>query len=286
MILVTGGHGQLGRALASSGGDFVCAVGSEVDIRERARVESCLSTVAPAAVINCAAYTKVDLAEINSKSAYAVNCDGAGVLARACRARNIPLIHVSTDYVFDGTATQPHQEDDRIAPINVYGASKAAGERVVHDAGGIVVRTSWLFGDGGPNFIHIVLRLARLCAPMCIVADQHGCPTYAGDLAEALIVLARRALAGEALAPTYHFCGEGATTWHGFATAIVDELRRIEPIACERIEAITTAEYPTAARRPAYSVLDTSRIAAIGIVPPPWHDGMRRVVADNTKAGA
>ena len=280
-VLVTGGRGQLGRAIAARA--TVHAISSEgLNICEAAQVEHTLAALAPTAVINCAAYTRVDQAEVTSKIAYAVNCDGARVIAIACRARDIPLIHVSTDYVFNGTTTQPHQEDDLIAPINVYGASKAAGERVVHALGGIVVRTSWLFGEGGPSFVHTMVRLARAQPVLHVVADQYGRPTYAGDLADALLDLARRAVTRQPLASTYHYCNDGATTWHGFAVAIIDELRRIstEPITCERIDPITTAEYPTPARRPANSVLDTERIAALGNVPPSWHEGMRRVVAE------
>ena len=239
----------------------------------------------PTAVINCAAYTKVDRAEVDSRLAYMVNSDGAAILARACRDRAVPLVHVSTDYVFSGAATQPYQEDDPIAPIGVYGRSKASGERAVHAAGGIVVRTSWLFGEGGPSFVHTIARLARERPVLRVVADQRGRPTYAGDLADALIEIATRAAAHQPLASTYHYCNDGETTWHGFATAIVDELRLIAPelVVCDHVEPITTAEYPTSARRPAYSVLDTSRITALGIVLPSWHNGMQLIVSEATK---
>lgn len=290
-LLVTGGRGQLGRAVLASAlriGRPARAVGAdELDVRDAACVERALATIRPTSVINCAAYTKVDLAETATAAAYAVNCDGAAVLARGCRSREIPLVHVSTDYVFNGEGTQPYREDDLIAPIGAYGASKAAGEREVHAAGGVVVRTSWLFGDGGPSFVHTIARLAREKQVLRVVADQRGRPTYAGNLADALIVIAARAAARDLLDPTYHYCCDGEVTWHGFATAIVDELRRITPlpIACERIDPITTAEYPTPARRPAYSVLNTSRITAIGITPPSWHDGMRRIILEAVSLG-
>lgn len=284
-VLVTGGHGQLGRAIAARG--HIYAIGSkELDICDAPQVERALIDLEPTAVINCAAYTKVDRAEIDSGLAYAINRDGVAILARACRTRRIPLIHVSTDYVFDGTGARPYREDDPTVPIGIYGASKAAGEPAVHAFGGTVVRTSWLFGEGGPSFVHTMLRLAREQQVLRVVADQHGCPTYAGDLAGALLALARRATAGESLAATYHYCGDGATTWHGFASAIIEELRQIAPITCERVDPITTAEYPTSARRPAYSVLDTTRITTIGIVPPSWREGMRRVVAKTIQSGA
>ena len=289
MMLVTGGRGQLGRAIAVRAGADVRAVDiDELDIRDPAQVDHALADT-PAAVIDCAAYTGVDRAETDADAAYAINRDGAATLARACRARGIPLIHVSTDYVFDGTASRPYREDDAIAPVGVYGASKAAGDAEVHAAGGVVVRTSWLFGDGGPSFVHTMIRLARERLAVRVVDDQHGCPTYAGDLANALLALARRAAGGGFLDPTYHYCNAGATTWHGFATAIVDELRTLAdgpPVVCTRVVPITTAEYPTPARRPAYSVLDTARIATLGIVPPHWRAGMQRVVAHAVRGGS
>ena len=282
MLLVTGGRGQLGRAVAVRGGgsSVLATASADLNICDGAQVERVLAEVAPAAVINCAAYTKVDLAESHSGDAWEVNYYGAATLAKACRVRGVPLVHVSTDYVFDGRGRRPYREDDPVGPVGVYGASKEAGELAVRAAGGIVVRTSWLFGEGGPSFVHTMVRLARERPVLRVVDDQRGCPTYAGDLAGALIALARMAVEGRTLARTYQYCGDGQTTWHGFATAIVDELRQVAPekVACERVDPIVTAEYPTTARRPAYSVLDTSRIAALGIVPLSWREGMRRVV--------
>lgn len=279
-ILVTGGRGQLGRSLVrrgpARGHDLVALDLPELDLRDAAGLAAQLDRAAPALVINAAAYTAVDRAESARDDAFAVNATGPGHLARACAARRIPLVHVSTDYVFDGSATRAYREDDPIAPIGVYGESKAAGEAAVRAAGATVVRTSWLFAAGGPSFVHTMLRLAAERPVLRVVADQHGCPTWAEDLAEALLAL------GELGAPAaiYHYCNDGPTTWHGFATAIIDEARRHRALACERIDAITTAEYPTAARRPAYSVLDTSRIRGLGIVPPPWQTGLARVVAE------
>jgi dTDP-4-dehydrorhamnose reductase len=278
-ILVTGGRGQLGRSLTSRGparGHEILAHDVDtLDICDDAQVARALDELAPAAIINGAAYTGVDKAESERERAFAVNRDGARVLARACAARGLPFLHVSTDYVFDGTATRPYVEDDPIAPLGVYGTSKAEGEAAVHEHAGTVVRTSWLFAAKGPSFVQTMLRLARERPILRVVADQHGCPTWSDDLAEALLALVVR----RDLDPTYHYCGDGPTTWHAFATAIVDEARRHHPLACERVEAITTAEYPTPARRPAYSVLDTTRIRALGITPPPWTIGLARVIA-------
>ena len=263
-IFVAGARGQLGRSLVARAPVTAVDI-DELDITDAAAVERAVRGFD--VVINAAAYTGVDKAESERDKAYAVNRDGAGNLARACEATGARFLHVSTDYVFDGTATRPYREDDPIAPLGVYGASKAEGELAVHEAGGVVVRTSWLFAEGGPSFVHTMLRLAKERPVLRVVADQHGCPTYAGDLAVALL-----ALAGQRhLDTTYHYCNDGVTTWHGFATAIVGDRVRVEPI--------TTAEYPTPAKRPAYSVLDTSRIRALGITTPSWRIGLAKCVA-------
>jgi dTDP-4-dehydrorhamnose reductase len=275
-ILITGGNGQLGRALARRGGAFelVSRDIDRLDITDPAQVAAAVVEVD--AVINTAAYTAVDKAETDRERAFAVNARGAEIVARACSERGVRLLHVSTDYVFDGTATRPYREDDPIAPIGVYGSSKAEGERAVKDAGGTIVRTSWLFGEGGPSFVHTMLRLARERAVLRVVADQRGCPTWTDDLADALLALAGRA----SLESTYHYCNAEPTTWHELATAIVGEARRHGPLACERVEAISTAEYPTPAKRPAYSVLDTARVSAtLGVVPPSWRVGLAELVA-------
>ncbi|MBA3452115.1 MAG: dTDP-4-dehydrorhamnose reductase [Deltaproteobacteria bacterium] len=278
-VLVTGGRGQLGQAIVRRGaaaGHVVTALGHhELDICDEGAVAARCNDHAPDVVINAAAYTAVDKAEANRVGAFAVNADGAAIVARTCAARAIRVLHVSTDYVFDGTLDRPYQEDDVPQPISVYGESKLAGERHVQAAGGIVVRTSWLFGRGGPSFVHTILRLAAERPLLRVVADQRGCPTWADDLADALLVLATR----PDLEPCYHFCGAEAVTWHAFASAIVAEARLHRGLACERIEAITTAEYPTPARRPMSSVLDTARIRGLGIEPPRWHTGLAAVVA-------
>jgi dTDP-4-dehydrorhamnose reductase len=269
-VLVTGGSGQLGRALVRRRGahELVAVDVDRLDICDPAQVSR--EVVNVDVVINAAAYTAVDRAEADRERAFAVNAIGAGNIARACRDRGIRLLHVSTDYVFDGTAARPYREDDPIAPLGAYGETKAAGERAVHDAGGTVVRTSWLFGQGGPSFVHTMLRLARERPVLRVVADQHGCPTWTDHLADALLALAAR----PSLDATYHYCDEPATTWHAFATAIIDEAHLRVPV-----EPITSVEYPTPAKRPAYSVLDTQRIAALGIHPRPWRDGVAEIVA-------
>ena len=279
-ILVTGGRGQLGRSVVRRGaarGHEVIAPGrDELDVRDPDHIARWLDEVGPSLVIGAAAYTAVDRAEAEPALAFAINAEGAGNVARACLARDIPLLHLSTDYVFDGTQAEPYREDAPVRPLGVYGASKARGEELVRAAGGTVVRTSWLFGAGGPSFVHAILRRATHEPVLRVVSDQRGCPTWADDLAE--VVLRLGALPTREA--TYHACGAEPTTWHAFAQAIVDEARRLRPLACERVEPITTADYPTAARRPASSVLDTSRLGALGIHLPSWRDGLARVLAE------
>lgn len=283
-VLVTGGKGQLGRAVSRRGaavGHAITALDVDaLDLRDAAAVASTIASASIDAVINAAAYTAVDKAESERDAAFAINETGAANLARACAERRVRLLHVSTDYVFDGTGTRPYREDDPLAPLGVYGESKAAGERAVIAAGGTVVRTSWLFEAKGPSFVHTMLRLAKERPVLRVVADQHGCPTWADDLADGLFALA----ALTALERVYHYCNAEPTTWHAFATAIVEQARdtgraNAPALACERIDAITTADYPTPARRPAYSVLDTTRLQALGIVPPSWRRGLAEVVA-------
>lgn len=283
-ILVTGGRGQLGRSVvrrgAAAGHNVIPIDIDTLDLASSQAQEAMaqqLDKLTPDVVINAAAYTAVDKAETERELAFAVNARGAGAVARACAERHIPLLHISTDYVFDGTAQTPVREDAPIAPLGVYGASKAEGETQVLAAGGTVVRTSWLFAAKGPSFVQTIVRLASERPVLRVVADQHGCPTFAEDLADALLALA----ALPTRAPIYHACNTEPTTWHGFALAIVEQARRFRTLACERIEPITTAEYPTAARRPAYSVLDTSRLAALGIALPSWRAGLSRVITED-----
>jgi dTDP-4-dehydrorhamnose reductase len=275
-VLVAGGGGQVGRALvrrcAARGLDCVAPGHAELDIT-RADLEiphvDC--------VINAAAYTAVDRAESEAAAAYAVNRDGAVNLARAAERAYATLVHISTDYVFDGANPEPYVENDPVAPLGVYGASKLAGERAVLDSGfhAFVVRTSWVFGVEGANFVKTMLRLGREREVVRVVADQRGCPTFADDLADALLDVGGLARSGHLGPRVYHFCNDGPTTWHGFAQAIMAGagLRA-------RVDAITTAEYPTAARRPANSVLDTTLIRSLGVVPPPWTAGLHKVITN------
>ena len=284
--VVIGSLGMLARDLCSllkaEGQEVIELDLPELDIREGEHVVQTLSRWSPDAVVNCAAYTNVDQAESEHKLAYAVNRDGAMHVARACSDMRIPVIHISTDYVFDGDATTPYKEEHEPHPLGVYGMSKLDGEKAVRSTARqhYIVRTAWLYGVGGKNFVKTMLHHARTRSELRVVADQYGCPTWTMDLAEALRAFLERVTEGKP-APwgTYHFCGKGTATWHELAERIVDEGRKHEPLNVERVVPITTAEYPTAARRPLYSALDCQKIErALGIKPPAWQESLRRML--------
>jgi len=271
-VVVTGGAGRVGRALGRRGGahEIVALARPALDIRDAGDVGRALDEHAPAVVINAAAYTAVDRAQSDREEAFAVNESGAGHVARACETRQIPMIHLSTDHVFDGTATRPYREDDAVAPRSVYGQSKAAGEEAVRAAGGTVVRTSWLFGEGDRGFVPSIAARLRAGDQVRAVADQHGCPTWVDDLADALLALAA---VGD-IPDVLHYCGEGPTTWHGLAVAIASAIG-VDP---SRITAIRSDEWAAPAPRPAYAVLDTERVRGLGIAPVPWHRGLLTIL--------
>ncbi len=285
-ILVTGAGGQLGRELALrlAPDEAVCLPRAALDLTDAPAVQATLARLRPRVVINAAAYTAVDRAEAEPDRAFAANRDAPATLARACAGIGAALLHVSTDYVFNGESRRPWREDDATAPINVYGASKLAGEQAVQDAlpRHLIVRTAWLFGAHGPNFVRTALRLARERGALRVVSDQTGSPTWAGHLAETLIALARRIAAGEALAfGVYHHAGAPAVSWHGFAEAIVHAAvtQGLLP-APVPVTPITTDEFPTPARRPAWSMLDGARMAAtFGLAPPDWRGGLDQTLA-------
>lgn len=275
-LLVFGANGQVGHELCRLGGTSVIGLTrGDADVTVAEEVDRTVAASGCDVVINAAAYTAVDRAEAEAEIAYAVNRDGAATLARAAARHGMPIVHLSTDYVFDGTKRSAYEEDDPIAPLGVYGASKAAGEDAVrraHDQH-IILRTSWVFGAWGHNFVKTMLRLAEERAEIGVVDDQAGCPTPAADLARA--IAAGCAQAGPHSWGTYHLSGAGPTTWFGFAREIFDQRARITGRVPPRLRPLTTAEYPTAAPRPANSELDCSRIrAAFGIAPPPWRDGL------------
>jgi dTDP-4-dehydrorhamnose reductase len=283
-VFVTGHRGMLGTdllpALDAAGLTPIGNDGPRVDITREDATLTALKACRPALVINCAAYTAVDKAESESPKAFAVNRDGAAHLARACAAVGAPLVHVSTDYVFDGQASRPYREDDATNPLGVYGRSKCEGEERVRALceRHLIVRTSWLFGAHGHSFVRTIRRLALERDELRVVADQRGCPTWTGDLAAALAALARAALEPGAAWGTYHYRGAGETTWHGFAEAIVAQIARRRGKS-PPVRPIDTAAYPTPARRPAYSVMDCARIEqAFDVRPEPWSRGMAAVL--------
>jgi len=277
-ILVTGGAGQLATALAAVGGERVRRVGRpEFDFDRPESVEAAFRAVAPSLVVNAAAYTAVDTAETDVEAAFRANRDGPALLARLCAASGARLIHVSTDYVFDGLKGAPYDESDPTSPQGVYGASKLAGEEAVlaECPSAVVLRTSWVYSPTGKNFVRTMLAAARRTNRLRVVADQRGCPTTAADLADAILGVAER-LDGQA--GVFHAAGTGWTTWHGLARAVFEEAAR-HGLAPPEVEAITTADWPTPARRPPDSRLDCGRLAAtFGARLPHWRDSLGATV--------
>jgi dTDP-4-dehydrorhamnose reductase len=277
-ILITGARGQVGAELMRlAPAEFdVRGLGSaQLDISDAEQVARTMNQLQPQLIINAAAYTAVDKAENDSGHAYAVNRDGVCLLARAAEQSGIPLLHISTDYVFCGDAGAPYTEDDATAPGGVYGASKLAGEQALaeHCSRYITLRTSWVFGATGNNFVKTMLRLGAERATLGVVADQRGGPTASASIALALWHMARRYAAdGDLPWGVYHFSGAPACSWHDFAIAIFEQAQQLGILAtAPQISAITTADYPTPARRPANSVLDCSKLQqAFGIAQPDW----------------
>ena len=262
-VLVVGHKGQLGTDLMGyarrHGIDALGAGRPEYDITRMETVERLFADAGPLdAVINAAAYTAVDRAESDAEAAYAVNRDGAGHLARVCGRQRIPLIHISTDYVFGGEQTRPCRPLDRVRPQGVYARSKADGEAAVRQGTDrhIILRVSWLFGLHGGNFVKTMLRLGKEREVIKVVDDQMGAPTYAGDLADACLQVAQRVQGGFTGWGTYHYSNQGALSWFTFAREILTLAASFEELAVREIVPITTADYPTAAPRPHYSVLD------------------------------
>ncbi len=287
-IVVTGTDGQVGSALlkASAGAPYSILPmrRADLDLARPDGIAAVLDRVLPDAVVNCAAYTAVDRAEAEAEAAFAVNAGGPAALAAWCGAHGRPLIHLSTDYVFGGDGRRPYREDDPIAPLNLYGASKAEGERQVRQACDrhVILRTAWVYAANGSNFVRTMLRLGAQRDSLDIVADQRGCPTAAGNIARAILAVLGRLTDGEAdaVAGTYHYVDGGETTWFDFAD-------RIFAVAAARwgrrpsVRPITTEQYPTPARRPRYSVLDTARFqATFRLAPPPWQASLDAVVEE------
>lgn len=282
-ILVAGKNGQLARCLrelAAMRGLPLVAIGRpELDLENREGIDKLIASIAPSAIINAAAYTAVDQAESEMAKAFSVNRDGAAALANVAWQMNIPLIHHSTDYVFDGSKPDAYDENDIPAPLNAYGASKLAGEAAVLAAHPLatVIRCSWLYSPYGSNFVRTMLRLCETQQKVRVVRDQHGNPTSAFDLAEAVLRIAERSAMDDrrATAGIFHIAGQGETNWHDFAQAIFCERSR-RGARIPALEAITTEEFPTAARRPRNSRLDSSKAERVfGIRLAPWRHALK-----------
>jgi dTDP-4-dehydrorhamnose reductase len=280
-ILVTGGTGQLARALAQADPARVTVVGRpDFDFDQPDTIEKTLAAAKPDLVVNAAAWTAVDAAESDEAGAYRANAAGPARIAAFCAQTGIGLIHISTDYVFDGAKGAPYTEDDPTSPTGVYGATKLEGERLVLAAcpRAIVLRTAWVYAETGKNFLRTMLNAAKKTDRLRVVADQVGCPTNADDLALAIIAVADR-LQPTRLGGIYHAAGSGETSWHGFATEIFTNAGPLgwpAPV----VDAIATADWPTPARRPADSRLDCQRLFAVfGHKMPDWRESLRRAVA-------
>jgi dTDP-4-dehydrorhamnose reductase len=279
-VLLFGGSGQVGSELRRRpwpvNVELIAPARSEADLRDTPCLRELVERSAPDVVINAAAYTAVDKAESEPELARAINAVAPAALARAAAGIGVPLIHLSTDYVFDGRKTAPYEVDDPVNPLSVYGATKAAGEAGVRAAGGphVILRTSWVYGALGANFVKTMLRLAADRSEIRVVDDQWGAPTAAADIADAVMTIAASLMDGGDEYGTFHFTADGATTWRGFADRIFAEGAKAG-LSVPKTVAITTEEYPTPAQRPRNSRLDCSRVeGAYGLVRRPWPDAL------------
>jgi len=293
-VLVFGGNGQVGqellRALAPLG-KVVATTRSGVlpdgsacetaDFGQPDSLSALLDRLQPSIVVNAAAYTAVDRAEQEVDAAFAANTQAPGVIARWCAAHGVPFVHYSTDYVFDGQGTAPYREDEPTAPLGVYGTSKRDGEDAVRAAGGrhLIFRTAWVYASHGANFLRTMLRVGAERDQLRVVADQIGTPTPAALIADVTVQVLQHP---GALSGTWHLTASGQTSWYGFAEAIFAEALATGVLAkVPSVEAIPSSEYPTPAKRPAWSVLDNRKLQQdFGIALPTWQDGLKRVMAE------
>jgi len=279
-ILITGAGGMTGSELVRQAHerswDVVGLTRDDLDITDADQVEGIIGAERPDVIVNAAAYTAVDAAESDAEAAMAVNAAGTQNIARAAKTNGAQVLHISTDYVFDGEATHPYLPDDKPAPINVYGESKLAGELALKEACSehVIVRTSWVYSHEGKNFVRTMLRAADEKTELRIVNDQLGCPTSSQDLARALLCAANLMMKSY-VSGTYHFCNAGETSWFDFATAIFDLRNSTQP----KLIPISTTDFPTAAKRPRWSVLDTNSFQlAFGVEPRPWRDSLKETM--------
>jgi dTDP-4-dehydrorhamnose reductase len=277
LILVTGKNGQLGSEIADLAPQYAEQFTfsffgrDELDISDEAQLTKVFSALNPAYVINCGAYTAVDKAETEKEKALAINAEGVGTMAKLCKEHHAKFIHVSTDYVFNGAGTQPYKEDDATDPVNYYGYTKLLGEKLALQNNGesIIIRTSWVYSKYGNNFVKTMIRLMKERPEIRVVSDQVGSPTYAKDLAEAIL----HVISGNAVFKPgiYHFSNGGTISWYEFAVAI-KELKHLN----STVHPIPTTAYPTPAKRPAYSVMSKHKIVAdYGIILRDWKESLQ-----------
>jgi dTDP-4-dehydrorhamnose reductase len=283
-VLITGANGQLGGALqrtAPAYADISAIDVDDVDLTDVAMLRARLAVEAPDVLINAAAYTAVDKAEVDEELAAAINADAVGVMVEAMEQSGGKLVHVSTDFVFDGKSTRAYRPDDLRAPLSAYGRTKAAGEDHVRSSD-ILVRTAWVYEAGGANFVRTMIRLMKEREEVSVVADQIGAPTWASGLARTIWGLIEKGASG-----TFHHSDAGVASWHDFAVAIAEEALALGLIArVPTIKPITTAEYPTPAQRPAFSLLDSSATRALlGDEPVHWREHLRAMLKQEKAIG-
>ena len=285
-ILILGSQGQLGRCLydqfSRTDYDLIYHSRSETDIADFTETSENLIALNPDIVVNATAYTAVDLAETHESLAYQVNHFAIDNLASQCAKIGSFLIHVSTDYVFDGTASRAYNEQDKTNPQSVYGASKLAGEIAIQrtDCRFLIIRTSWVFSEYGNNFFKTMLRLGAERETLSIVGDQIGCPTYAQDIASLIVDLIPRIEKGSVESGVYHFCGDTACSWYQFAKEIFAQADQLGYRTPKQVQSIATKDYPTPAKRPGYSVFDCTKIEnTFNISRSNWRFGIDRVLS-------
>ncbi len=294
-IAIIGANGMLAsmiRKMAPKSTDLHLFDLPDFDMTDTQNVESVMGTLQPEIIINCAAFTQVDKCETEQQLAHAANGTGAGNLAIAAKNTGATLIHISTDFVFFGDKDTPYSETDQPEPLSVYGASKLAGERAIINSGlsnYYILRTSWLYGPGGGNFVETIIRLANEREDLGIVADQVGTPTYTTDLANVIWTLVSSVTDHPSFVTApygiYHYSNSGECSWYEFACEIISQLREANvPLKVKQIRPITTAEYPVPAKRPTYSVMSKEKIvAATGIEVPPWQESLKKYLKGRIK---
>lgn len=283
VILITGASGQLGAAIKALSSlypqfHFIFLAKEDLPVNRSELVQQYFKNVLPAFCINCAAYTAVDKAETEKELAMLVNGDAVGVLAAACKSFHAKFIHISTDYVFDGTAVTPYKEEDNTNPVNYYGKTKLRGEElsIQNNNESIIIRTSWLYAEHGNNFVKTMVRLMKERSSLNVVNDQLGSPTYAGDLAKLILgIIAENQFEGRWVPGIYHYSNEGVISWYDFAVAIKNLIQS----DCA-VHPIPASMYPTPAKRPAYSVMNKEKIRSVyGVAVPAWENSLSECIS-------